>query len=318
MVLTCSVGDSLHAECNASIFQPHFGIELLSLWGHFMRMQTFSTKAQLRAALLKHHRNNQHIVLVPTMGALHVGHRTLLEQARTLAGADGVVVASLFVNPIQFNNVGDLQTYPRTPEKDLDVCESAGVDYVFSPSPEEMYAGQRSISVEETYLSTTLCGASRPGHFAGVCTVLAKLFNLVQPTDAIFGKKDYQQLAIIRRLVRDLDIPVRIHGAEIVRHESGLAYSSRNARLTEEQKTQATVIRKAMLNAKDEFRVGNSVDEVKANAAAMIAAVPGTQIDYLEIVDAETMQPLTENREPALMAAAVYFGDVRLIDNIEL
>ena len=199
-------------------------------------MQTFSTKAQLRAALLKHHRKHDHVVLVPTMGALHAGHRALLEQARKLAGEDGVVVASIFVNPIQFNNSSDLQTYPRTPEKDLEVCEGAGVDYVFSPTPEEMYSGERSIAVEESFLSTTLCGASRPGHFSGVCTVLAKLFNLVQPTDAIFGKKDYQQLAIIRRMVRDLDFPVRIHGAEIVRHGNGLAYSSRNARLTPEQK----------------------------------------------------------------------------------
>ena len=154
-------------------------------------MQTFSTKAQLRAALLKHHRKHDHVVLVPTMGALHAGHRALLEQARKLAGEDGVVVASIFVNPIQFNNSSDLQTYPRTPEKDLEVCEGAGVDYVFSPASEEMYSGERSIAVEESFLSATLCGASRPGHFSGVCTVLAKLFNLVQPTDAIFGKKIY-------------------------------------------------------------------------------------------------------------------------------
>lgn len=128
-------------------------------------MQTFSTKAQLRAALLKHHRKHDHVVLVPTMGALHAGHRALLEQARKLAGEDGVVVASIFVNPIQFNNSSDLQTYPRTPEKDLEVCEGAGVDYVFSPAPEEMYSGERSIAVEESFLSATLCGASRPGHF---------------------------------------------------------------------------------------------------------------------------------------------------------
>ena len=246
-------------------------------------MQTFSTKAQLRAALLKHHRKHDHVVLVPTMGALHAGHRALLEQARKLAGEDGVVVASIFVNPIQFNNSSDLQTYPRTPEKDLEVCEGAGVDYVFSPAPEEMYSGERSIAVEESFLSATLCGASRPGHFSGVCTVLAKLFNLVQPTDAIFGKN-----------------------------------SSRNARLTPEQKEQAVVIRQAMLQARDEFQAGADASKVKEHAAAMIEGVPGTRIDYLEIVDAETMQPLAENRKPALMAAAVYFGDVRLIDNIEL
>ncbi len=283
-----------------------------------MCMQTCETKAELRDVLKKHHVSNQLIVLVPTMGALHAGHQSLLEQARQLAGKNGVVVSSLFVNPIQFNNAGDLQTYPRTPEQDLEICERAGVDYVFTPTPEEMYTGERSISVEETYLSTTLCGASRPGHFAGVCTVLAKLFNIVQPTDAIFGKKDYQQLAIIRRLVRDLDIPVQIHGAEIVRHENGLAYSSRNARLTAAQKEEATVLRRALLQAKDEFRAGVSVAEVKANASAMIKEVAGTEIDYLEIVNAETMQPIEENADPALLATAVYFGDVRLIDNIEL
>lgn len=283
-----------------------------------MCMQTCETKVELRDVLKKHHAANQMIVLVPTMGALHAGHQSLLEQARQMAGKDGVVVSSLFVNPIQFNNAGDLQTYPRTPEQDLEICQRAGVDYVFTPTPEEMYTGVRSISVEETYLSTTLCGASRPGHFAGVCTVLAKLFNIVQPTDAIFGKKDYQQLAIIRRLVRDLDIPVRIHGAEIVRHENGLAYSSRNARLTATQKEEATVLRQALLQAKNEFRAGVPVAEVKANACAMINKVAGTEIDYLEIVNAETMQPIEENADPALLATAVYFGDVRLIDNIEL
>lgn len=283
-----------------------------------MCMQTCETKVELRDVLKKHHAANQMIVLVPTMGALHAGHQSLLEQARQMAGKDGVVVSSLFVNPIQFNNAGDLQTYPRTPEQDLEICQRAGVDYVFTPTPEEMYTGVRSISVEETYLSTTLCGASRPGHFAGVCTVLAKLFNIVQPTDAIFGKKDYQQLAIIRRLVRDLDIPVRIHGAEIVRHENGLAYSSRNARLTAMQKEEATILRQALLQAKNEFRAGVPVAEVKANASAMINKVAGTEIDYLEIVNAETMQPIEENADPALLATAVYFGDVRLIDNIEL
>lgn len=280
-------------------------------------MQTFSTKAQLKAALLKHHRKHDHVVLVPTMGALHDGHRALLEQARKLAGEDGVVVASIFVNPIQFNNSSDLQTYPRTPEKDLEVCEGAGVDYVFSPSPEEMYSGERSITVEESFLAATLCGASRPGHFSGVCTVLAKLSTWCSH-GRHFRQEGYQQLAIIRRMVRDLDFPVHIHGAEIVRHGNGLAYSSRNARLTAEQKEQAVVIRKAMLQARDEFRAGTDVRTVKEHAAAMIGAVPGTRIDYLEIVDAETMQPLEENRNPALMAAAVYFGDVRLIDNIEL
>ena len=279
-------------------------------------MQTFSTKAQLRAALLKHHRKHDHVVLVPTMGALHAGHRALLEQARKLAGEDGVVVASIFVNPIQFNNSSDLQTYPRTPEKDLEVCEGAGVDYVFSPTPEEMYSGERSIAVEESFLSTTLCGASRPGHFSGVCTVLAKLFNLVQPTDAIFGKKDYQQLAIIRRMVRDLNFDLEIVGCPIVREADGLAKSSRNTYLSAEERTAATVLHKGLTAGEELLRSGEkNAAKVVAEIRKVIENEPLAKIDYVELVDWNTLKPVETVSGEVLCAVAVYIGKTRLIDN---
>lgn len=276
------------------------------------------SKSALKDALRPYRSSS--IVLVPTMGALHLGHKALMDEARQIAGTQGIVVVSIFLNPIQFNNAGDLQTYPRTVEQDMALCEQAGVDFVFTPDPEEMYFSDRSISVDETTLSTQLCGASRPGHFSGVCTVVSKLFNIVQPTDALFGKKDFQQLAILRRMVRDLDFPIVIHGVEIVREPSGLAYSSRNARLTPEQKAQAPLLRKTLLESRDSYRTGKDLDSIKQEARQIISDCPGTNIDYIEIVHAETMQPLPsdDHQSPALMALAVAFGDVRLIDNIEL
>lgn len=277
------------------------------------------SKSAIREALKQKHASGR-IVLVPTMGALHAGHKALLDEARELAGPGGTVVASIFLNPIQFNNASDLKTYPRTLEDDLALCEAAGVDFVFTPDPEEMYAADRSISIEESSLSSQLCGASRPGHFSGVCTVVGKLFNIIQPTDAIFGKKDFQQLAILRRMVRDLDFSIAIHGAEIVREPSGLAYSSRNARLTSEQRNAAPILYKTLLESRQAYRSGETPGAVKKQALETISSCPGTKIDYIEIVDAETMQPLAgeDRQSPALMALAVAFGDVRLIDNIEL
>jgi pantoate--beta-alanine ligase len=294
-------------------------IELLSSRKQPEPMQSYSSKEELREQL-NSVRQGKRIVLVPTMGALHEGHKNLLVEARKMAEETGIVVASIFVNPIQFDNTNDLATYPRTLDSDLAICQNAGVDYVFTPTPEIMYSPDRSIAIEENSLSTKLCGASRPGHFTGVCTVVAKLFNIVQPTDAIFGKKDFQQLAIIRRMVRDLDIPVTIHGVEIVRADNGLAFSSRNARLTPDQKKAAPVLRKLLLQARNEYSAGESLDTIRRNALETIASVPNTQVDYIEIVHAETMQSLDNNdhSSPALMALAVFFGDVRLIDNIEL
>ncbi|MDO4818198.1 MAG: pantoate--beta-alanine ligase [Akkermansia sp.] len=279
-------------------------------------MQIARTKDELRAALAPL-RGAGKVVLVPTMGALHEGHATLLRQARQLAG-DGTVVASVFLNPVQFNDAHDLAAYPRTPEDDVETCRRNGVDVLFMPTPDEMYCADRTITLEETHLSTVLCGASRPGHFAGVCLVVDKLFNLVQPTDAIFGKKDYQQLAILRRMVRDLDIPVTLHGAEIVRGEDGLALSSRNARLTPEFRAAAPSIHRFLTEARADYTQGASAAEVAAAVRRKLEAIPGVRVDYAELVDAETLHEPTDEKRLALLAVAAWFGDVRLIDNIEL
>ncbi|MBE6415794.1 MAG: pantoate--beta-alanine ligase [Akkermansiaceae bacterium] len=279
-------------------------------------MQTAYTKEELRSLLAP--RRGNRVVLVPTMGALHAGHASLLKQARVLAGDKGTVVASVFLNPVQFDNAGDLATYPKTPMQDLETCDKCGVDVVFMPSPDTMYCTDRSITLEETLLSTVLCGASRPGHFAGVCLVVNKLFNLVQPTDAIFGKKDYQQLAILRRMVRDLDIPITLHGAEIVREEDGLALSSRNVRLTPEHRAAAPAIRRLLLAASQEYENGTSIAAVCTNVRAGLESIPGVRCDYVELVDAVTLHEVTDPKRLALLAVAAWFGDVRLIDNIEL
>lgn len=279
-------------------------------------MQTALTKEELRAALAP--ARGKRIVLVPTMGALHEGHAALLRQARALAGETGVTVASIFLNPVQFDNAGDLAAYPQTPEADLRLCEACGVDVVFTPTPEIMYSPDRSMTLEETSLSAVLCGARRPGHFAGVCLVVNKLFNLVQPTDAIFGKKDYQQLAILRRMVRDLDMPISLHGAEIVREADGLALSSRNTRLTPEQRAAAPAICRSLLAAKAAYESGAPAEEVRRRTEQALAAIPGARTDYAELVDAETLHGITDEKRLALLAVAVWFGEVRLIDNIEL
>lgn len=279
-------------------------------------MQTACTKEELRALLAPV--RGKRIVLVPTMGALHAGHATLMRQARVLAGEDGFVVASVFLNPVQFDNAGDLAAYPQTPEEDLATCRSCGVDVVFMPTPDVMYCADRSITLEETHLSTVLCGACRPGHFAGVCLVVNKLFNLVQPTDAIFGKKDYQQLAILRRMVRDLDIPITLHGAEIVRGEDGLALSSRNVRLTPAHRAAAPTIYRALKAAAAAYAAGASAEAVCQNVRCELEAIEGVRPDYVELVDAENLHAVMDEKRMALLAVAAYFGDVRLIDNIEL
>lgn len=279
-------------------------------------MQTAFTKESLRALLADH--RGKRIVMVPTMGALHEGHASLMRQARVLAGQEGIVVASIFLNPVQFDNAGDLATYPQTPEADLAVCEACGVDVVFMPTPDVMYCGNRSITMEETHLSTVLCGAKRPGHFAGVCLVVCKLFNLVQPTDAVFGKKDYQQLAILRRMVRDLDIPVTLHGAEIVREADGLALSSRNVRLTAEHRAAAPTIHRALLSAREAYENGTPAVEVCRRVVDTLFVIPGVKVDYVELVDAETLHEVQDDNRLALLAVAAFFGEVRLIDNIEL
>lgn len=259
-------------------------------------------------------------VLVATMGALHDGHLSLVQHARKLAGKSGSVILTLFVNPTQFDKAEDLENYPRTLENDIALCRSQGVDLVFAPDPASMYPSDHSVTVIETALTDKLCGATRPGHFDGVCTIVLKLFNLTQPTAAVFGKKDYQQLSIIRRMVRDLNVPVSIEGIDTVREPSGLALSSRNTRLTERQHADAPRIRQALLAAQVEHRQGETSAQTLVGIVQqkIQSSSEGAQIDYLELLDADSLQVIDPVTKPAVIATAVFYGNVRLIDNIEL
>jgi pantoate--beta-alanine ligase len=272
-------------------------------------MKVVETGAELREAIANRAGRR---ILVPTMGALHEGHLALVRQARALAGSDGVVMVSIFVNPIQFDRASDLEGYPRPMESDLEKCRETGVDLVFAPDAGTMYFPDRSVSVTEILLSRGLCGATRPGHFDGVCTVVLKLFLLSACDAAVFGEKDFQQLAVIRRMVRDLDVPVQVFECPTVREPDGLAMSSRNSRLNAEQRADAPRIQRALAAA---ARLG-SIPEILSAARNEIEASHLTKIDYLSLVDAETLQAVTTLTRPAVLAAAVFYGDVRLIDHV--
>ena len=275
-------------------------------------MQVVTTGGELREVLQEYAGLAGRRVLVPTMGALHHGHLELVKRARAAAGPAGTVVVSIFVNPIQFDRTADLDAYPRPIECDLEQCRAAGVDVVFAPDAGAMYFPDRSVSVSESLLSRGLCGAARPGHFDGVCTVVMKLFQLSGCHAAVFGDKDFQQLAIIRRMVRDLDLPVEILACPTVRESDGLALSSRNVRLTAKQRADAPRIHRALTAAAGLGEVA----AILAAARSEIAASPLTRIDYLALVDAETLQPVTTLVRPAVLAAAVFYGEVRLIDHV--
>jgi pantoate--beta-alanine ligase len=258
-------------------------------------------------------------ILVPTMGALHRGHLELIRVAREHLGKNGEVAVSIFVNPLQFEPGSDFENYPRPEKADEDFCRNAGVDLLFRPSPPEMYSEGRSAYVEETDLSKTLCGKSRPGHFRGVCTVVAKLFNILSPAVAVFGEKDFQQLAIIRRMVRDLHFNIDIVGVPTVREEDGLAYSSRNQYLSTVEQKQATVLRRALLAGTDRTKAGErSAKTIVDLVRGMIEQASLARIDYVDLVDAETLQTRDMVEPNSLLALAVFFGKTRLIDNIRL
>jgi len=256
-------------------------------------------------------------VLVPTMGALHRGHVELIRVAREHAGMDGEVAVSIFVNPLQFEPGSDFEKYPRPEAADEKLCEEAAVNLLFRPR--DMYFDNRSVYVEEITLSAGLCGAARPGHFRGVCTVVAKLFNLLAPTAAVFGEKDYQQLIIIRRMVRDLNFPIEIIGVPTVREADGLALSSRNQYLNTDERAQATVLYRAMTRVKELADRGQkSVRELIDLAKGVIASANSSRVDYISIVDADNLQPLETLRPNAVIALAVFIGKTRLIDNLRL
>ncbi|MFT4177157.1 MAG: pantoate--beta-alanine ligase [Luteolibacter sp.] len=276
-------------------------------------MQVARSGEELRNGLKK---TSGRRVLVPTMGALHAGHLALVGKAREIAGPEGTVVVSIFVNPIQFDRAGDLAAYPQPIEEDLAACEAAGVDVVFTPPAAAMYFPDRSVTVTENLLSRGLCGATRPGHFDGVCTVVLKLFLLSGCDAAVFGEKDVQQLAVIRRMVRDLDVPVEIVGHPTVREADGLAMSSRNVRLTPEQRADAPKIQRALRAAKDSGRKDAAgILEIAREGLEQTAL---DRIDYLSLVDAETLQPVETVVRPAVLAVAAFYGEVRLIDHVTI
>jgi len=274
-----------------------------------MKILTTIAEAQNEA-----HRTRR--VLVPTMGALHKAHGELIRIARENVGQDGEVIVSIFVNPLQFEPGSDYERYPRPEKEDEEFCRKVDVDLLFRPSAAEMYPDNRSVFVEENSLSNVLEGKSRPGHFRGVCTVVAKLFNILRPDAAVFGEKDFQQLAIIRRIVRDLNYETDIVGVPTVREADGLACSSRNAYLNPEERKQAAVLRKALLAARDSGK--KSAKEIVDLAGNTISEAPLARIDYVELVDSETLQPSEVVNSNSVLALAVYFGKTRLIDNILL
>ncbi len=249
--------------------------------------------------------------LVPTMGFLHEGHASLIKRA--VAENDRVVVSD-FVNPTQFGPNEDLAAYPRDFERDSEICESVGAHLIFHPEPAEMYHSPRTyVNIEE--LSQTLCGVTRPIHFRGVCTVVSKLFNIVQPDRAYFGQKDAQQLAIIRKMVIDLNFDIEIVGCPIIREEDGLAKSSRNTYLSPEERQAALCLSRAVAKGQEVIAKGISAEAVVSEMKAVIEAEPLARIDYVQVVDALSMQPVETVEESVLVAMAVYIGKTRLIDN---
>ncbi|MBR5902336.1 pantoate--beta-alanine ligase [bacterium] len=274
-------------------------------------------KAALRKFIKSAKKDGKTIALVPTMGALHAGHASLIKKARQLADA---VVVSVFVNPTQFGPNEDFAKYPRTLKEDLLICQEMGADAVFAPQPKEMYFDDRSAWVNEEALSRFLCGARRIGHFKGVCTVVSKLFNLVQPDFACFGKKDAQQLLILERMVRDLDFPIKIVECPLIREKSGLALSSRNKYLNSEEKKEALVLSRSLKAAKDAVAKGKSAAETKKLIAKIIATSPLAKTDYISVCDRETLEEVKafKKSQKILVALAVYFGTTRLIDNVWL
>ena len=276
-------------------------------------MEVIKTKDVL-AQTLRHYRARRiSIGFVPTMGALHPGHISLVEQCRR---ENGVTVVSIFVNPTQFNDKNDLTNYPRTLDEDLYKLSSVGCDFVFTPSVEDMYPEEDTRVFDFGMLDKVMEGAHRPGHFNGVAQIVSKLFDVVEPTKAYFGEKDFQQLAIIRHLVAAMNYPVTVVGCPIVREADGLAMSSRNTRLTPAQRQNAPVIARSLYAGKD--KIGTMpLDELIKWVVDQIDNTPGLQTEYFEIVDRNTLQPVAQYREKGLQGCiAVHAGAVRLIDNI--
>ena len=279
-------------------------------------MNIIPTIDEMQTTALKLKRQGRTIAFVPTMGFLHEGHASLLREGRKLGD---VLVLSIFVNPIQFGRNEDLARYPRDMERDCRIAGECGVDIVFTPDSTGMYPPGFQTCVRVRDLSLPLCGASRPGHFDGVATVVTKLFNIVQPDTALFGNKDYQQLAVIRRMTHDLNLPVEIIGMPIVREADGLAMSSRNAYLSPAERQSALCLSRAIRTARELYAAGTRDAALLRRAALeVISAEPEATIDYLELRDGATLEPKETADDATLLALAVRIGATRLIDNTVL
>lgn len=274
-------------------------------------MQVAKTISEARTIIKAWKKEGLTVGLVPTMGFLHEGHGSLIKKCRE---QNDKVVVSVFVNPTQFGPNEDLAAYPRDFERDSALCESLGADLIFHPEPEEMYTDPCAfVSIEK--LSTHLCGKTRPIHFRGVCTVVSKLFHIVTPDRAYFGEKDAQQLAIIRKMVKDLNFDIEIVGCPIVREADGLAKSSRNTYLSKEERQAALCLSRSVAKGKEIIKTGMQAEELLKEMKAVIEAEPMAKIDYVSAVDALTMEPVETIDRDVLVAMAVYIGKTRLIDN---
>ena len=273
-------------------------------------MTVFTSASDMQAWALDKRAQGCRVGLVPTMGYLHDGHLSLITEARKRVD---LVVVSIFVNPVQFGPNEDFAKYPRNEARDLELCEQAGADVVFLPQVAEMYAPDASVFITEERLGNGLCGAKRPGHFRGVCTVVAKLFNLALPHVAVFGQKDYQQAAVIRRMVRDLNFPTEIIVAPIVREPDGLAMSSRNVYLSADERKRALGLSRALQVAAD--AVADEASDAVCQRMLAVLEAHGLVVDYVEIVNAETLEPVSAVRRGNVALAAAMCGKTRLIDN---
>lgn len=279
-------------------------------------MQIIERIEPLRIALEERRRIGNGIALVPTMGALHEGHLALVDRACERAGT---VVMSLFVNPLQFGPNEDFARYPRDRDGDARLADARGVDILFAPQPDELYRGGRAVTVVPASLATRWDGASRPGHFTGVLTVVAKLFNIVQPDIAVFGQKDFQQVVIIRAMIRDLDFPIRMVVAPTVREKDNVALSSRNAYLSAPDRKRARVLSRAIFAMRDAFDAGEtSTAALELLGNTVVQAEPVVQLEYLAVIDAETLEPAPVATAESIVAIAARVGKTRLIDNLIL
>lgn len=278
-------------------------------------MEVVHTVKSLQDALAPFRTEGKSIGLVPTMGALHAGHASLVNRS---VKENDVTVASIFVNPTQFNDKDDLQKYPRTPEADYRLLEACGADIAFAPTVEEIYPEPDTRLFSFAPLDTVMEGKFRPGHFNGVCQIVSKLFDMVKPARAYFGEKDFQQLAIVREMVRRMHFPLQVVGCPIVREADGMALSSRNARLTASQRSEAVKISETLFASVDYART-HTVEETLRFVEESISAAPGLRMEYFEVVDAETLQPVRHWGETscAVGCITVFCGEVRLIDNIK-